>query len=433
MRKFFFTLFLSILLMNFKVSVFPIDVGEKYDILRKKAYIDEGDFLTKKDFITNKDLPKIKGIKTGPFTVHSILKEEILWDSNVFVAPDGQEEDDLIFITKPSVSVVLPIKDFTMGIGYDIESYKYDSFTSEDHTNKFISALAEYKFTDFTISIKDLKSKYSYRSGADDRNRIKRDDNEFRVDVYAFFDQLGYLVGYSYKKQDYLDSRELTAEGLTYEDKDKTIQKGNIQLSYRFLPKTSALFEWIYGEGDYDSYKSPDYNFNEILIGLKGDLRHNLSTYIKVGYKKQDYDYSEYTVHTDYSKPVARGGIEYVFNEDNVLNLSIEKNVYESTYRDMNFYDVNFVSLSWTHIFGHKTASKCYLSYQYNKYPEESTEDNETKRRKDKFYGFGASLRYYIRNWLSSEIKYEYMKRNANFDVFDYERNIITFKIAIGF
>lgn len=136
---------------------------------------------------------------------------------------------------------------------------------------------------------------------------------------------------------------------------------------------------------------------------------------------------------TDYEEPIIRGGIEYLLTEDDILNLHLEKNIYESTYTNMNYYDAQFISLTYHHIFDPKIAGRLFGTYQKNEYPEESTEGTVTKEREDKFFGWGGALRYYIREWLSTEGRYEFIERDSNFTDFDYEVHLWTLRVSAGF
>ncbi|MCK5707912.1 MAG: outer membrane beta-barrel protein [Candidatus Aureabacteria bacterium] len=425
--------FVAMFLLFQFVTIGYSDITKK-DALKRKAIIDQGDFLTKEDYLTNKDLPSLEGVKLGNFLLHAILTTEVEHDSNVYLDGENDEEVDTILLINPAIGLVLPIKDFTLGVGYDLEKYFFNNFTNEDHTDKYLSGLAEYKLTDYTITLRNMNSNFSHRSGTEDRNRIKRDDNEFRADIGAQFDQLGFKIGYTNKKEDYL-SDELLTETLTYNDKDKTVESGDIQFSYRMMPKTSILIEWGFGKGDYDSVKSPDYEFDEFLIGLKGDLRHNLSTHFKLGYKNQDYEESAFTVNEDFNSPVIRGGIEYLLTEDDILNLAVEKNVYESTYLDLNHYDTSYIGLTHTHIFNAKITSSLFGSYQENDYPTSSAAETLLvgEARLDKFYRWGLRLRYYIRDWLSTQGAYEYKRRDSNVKEYEYEVNLWTLRVSAGF
>jgi predicted porin len=424
-------IFLSI---SFSSSAFSANIGNKYDILTKKSYFDNSDFLTKEDFLTNKDLPQLQGVKFGNVTGHAILNMDFIGDSNIYLDTQGEEEPDTILLTNPKLGLVLPVQDFTFGIGYDVEIHKYKNFPDEDHTDDYIAGLAEYQLTDYTITLRDVVSDFSYRSGTDAPFRIYEDTNEFRADIGANFDQLGFTVGYTNFIQDYGNDEFIPGALITYDEKDNTVDKGDIQLRYLFMPKTSVLFEYGLGTVGFDSDKVPDADFYEVLVGLKGDLRHNLDVYLKGGYKEQTYDETSPFVRTsDFGGFVYRGGIEYLLTEDDIFNLNLEGNIDQSTYEDFSYFEADFVTLAYTHIFDRKLSGSIFSSYQQNEYPDEQVIGDITETRNDEYWGIGISLRYYIKEWLSTYAEYSYKERDSNILTYDYEVDRVTLRVSAGF
>ncbi|GAG52787.1 unnamed protein product, partial [marine sediment metagenome] len=205
------------------------------------------------------------------------------------------------------------------------------------------------------------------------------------------------------------------------------------EIGYRILPKTTLLFEGYLGFLDYDSPLSSDSYYIETLLGLRGDLTSKLTVNLSGGLRHQDYESSDLTGSDDFTSFVARGGVDYYITDDDILNLSLERSIYESTYANMNYYNVNLISARYTHMFNNKISAGLFGSYQLNLYPGKSTEDGKTAKRYDHIFGTGCMVRYDIRKWISVELKYECLQRESRFSTFDYIDNLITIRGTVGF
>ncbi|MCK9554453.1 outer membrane beta-barrel protein [bacterium] len=381
--------------------------------------------------LTNNELPLREGLKADPFLLHAAFTAQEQWDSNIFLTEDDEKED---FITKlsPSIGIELPIQEHKLSADYKMDAYFFARYDREDYIDHTIRGLAALDFTNFRVNVSEMYRRFSDRSGSEDTNRIRQQHNHLRAGVSSAFDQLSYDIGYTFGIEDYLND-EIIAGPLTYDDKDRKLHVVDVTLSYRFAPKTSFLVESDLGFYRYNSRYSSDSWYTEDLVGLKGELTDKITINGRAGLRYQKYDSSDYVVDKDFFSFVCKGGIEFKASKDDVFTLNVERSIYESTYQDINYYNVNFVSLSYTHWFNDKVSANLYGDYQYNWYPEETTEGTETARRYDHIFGGGGGLRYDVREWLSLEAMYEYKQRDSKFDTFDFEDHIITVKGTVGF
>lgn len=382
--------------------------------------------------LENENLPDREGIEIAEIlTLHAAFKTGLIFDTNIYLS-DKDEKFDMITLLNPSVGLEVPFGDNRFSCDYDIAINLFGRYSDEDYVSHRLRTLTEINLTDFKITLEDIYRNFSDRAGSEDTNRIKRQNNDFRIGVAAQFDQLGFNLGYTLFVDDFR-SKELLYQTMTYDNKDSISNILDTQLSYRFLPKTSLLFEGYWGFITYDSSLSSDSYFIETLLGLKGDLRDNLTVDLKAGFRYQDYDKSELTEDKDFISAVARGGIEYYLTDDDIINLNIERSIYESTYNEMNYYNVNFLGFDYTHLFNNKIKGGLFGSYQLNLYPDETIESGVSAKRYDHLFGGGCILRYDIRKWISVQAKYEYKQRESRFSTYNYIDNAITLEGTIGF
>lgn len=381
--------------------------------------------------LANENLPERGGLKVEPFVIHESFETEVQFDTNIYLS-DNSEKFDIITILTPSIGLELPIHDHNVSLDYSAAINIFTLDMDESHVDQRIRALAEFNFTDFKVTLDDIYEHFSHRAGSEDTNRIRQQANDFRVGVSAEYDQLAFDVGYSFGLQDYF-SNDIIFETMTYDDKDRMSHVIDAEVAYRFMPKTSFTIDGYLGFLDYDSPLSSDSYYIEGLLGLRGDLTSKITVNLKGGLRHQDYESSELTGSDDFTSFVARGGVDFYFTDDDIFNLQIERSIYESTYANMNYYNVNMVSTKYTHMFTDKISAAIFGSYQLNLYPDKSTEEGETAKRYDHLFKTGCMVKYNIRKWVSVGLKYECIQRDSRFSTFDFVDNVITIRGTVGF
>jgi hypothetical protein len=381
------------------------------------------------------DLPNRDGVEIGPVTAHTAFTHETQFDTNVFLEDDG-ENFDVITILRPFVGLDMKLGDNNANVEYEAAINLFSRFEDQSYVDQRLRGMAEINLADYKVTIANVYRYFSDRAGSEDVDRIRRQNNYMRAGLIGLFDQLQFEAGYTFGVEDFISDDVIfrtPTDVMTYDSKDRLLNIFDAQASYRFMPKTSFLVENYFGLIDYKSDKNADSWFVESLVGLRGDLRENFSADITMGVRFQDYDDATMTDSDDYVGFVMRGGATYEFTEDDILNLLVERNIYESTFNNMNYYNINHIGGSYTHFFTKKTTSRVFSYYQLNLYPDDTTVAGDTDERRDHLYAIGGALRYDMKKWASMEVKYEHKVRRSNFDVFDYVDNLVTMRGTIGF
>jgi len=384
--------------------------------------------------LTNKDLPDREGVKVGigDLRLHGAFKLGEELETNIFLRPSDRKTDGISLIN-PSVGFELPLRNNMISADYDAGIFLYNQYSSQNHADHRMRALAEFNLSRFKIKVSEIGRIYTDRSADEISNRIKRGTNDLRAGIEGQFEKFGFDVGFSNKFDGY-DSQVSIIRTLIYKDKNRFTNAIDATLSYRFRPKTLALVENDTGYLDY--YHSPDVPnsfYNETLIGIRGEWFHRMNLNFKIGLRYQAYESSDIISDKRYIGPVFRGGFDYSVTDDDLIVFTLKRANYESTYQYINYYDANLVGLDYRHNFNDKIYGTLFGSYQLNLYPGETIENGETAKRYDNYLGGGASLRYDIRKWLSAEARYEYKQRICKFDVFDYVDHVVTIRGTAGF
>ncbi|MEW6101570.1 MAG: outer membrane beta-barrel protein [Candidatus Omnitrophota bacterium] len=381
--------------------------------------------------ILSRDLPNREGLKLGEALFHSALRTQVEFDSNIYLT-DKNEKYDIITMINPSIGLKIPLRDNGLSFEYDIAVNEFSRFHENDHIDHRLLTLLEVNLTDYQVTLDDEWRRFTDRAGSEDVNRTKRQTNSLRLGVATTLDQLSFDIAYLNFWQDYLVNKTII-NGLDYNDKDSLTHVLDIEAAYRFMPKTSALWENKVGFIDYyHSSLPPDSYFIESLLGVKGEWLAKTTVDLRGGVKFQDYETSTVLSDENYLNFVAKGVLEHSLSDDDTVKLKAERNTYESTYSNMNYYEANMIGFDYKHKF-YKVTAEIFGQAQQNRYPDESTEDGETAKRKDKLYNVGGALRYDVRNRVSLEAKYEYKKRDSRFKTLDYIEHLTTLRCTIGF
>lgn len=382
------------------------------------------------------DLPNREGFKKGNILIHAALKTEIDFESNVFLAEEN-EKYDMITRVIPSVGVEIPMADNRLSLEYDTEIIHFDRSSEQDSVNHIGRASLDLYWTDFKITSNDIYRRFTNRAGSDETGvtgiRTREEHNEFDISVATEFDQLSYKLTYANRIRNFLDKNELLFGPMNYDDRNNMYNELDLEAGYLILPKTELVLEGVGGRLSYSSRLVPDSYYTEALVGVRGEWFGKLVVDGRIGAKYQEYDTASFVREDNYVDFSARGELDFSLTEDDSIGLNFTRTNQDSIYQNINYYTLNFIGADYTHYFTDKLSTNTFLSWQYNRYPKETTESTLTAIRRDTVYNSGALLRYDVRNWFAVEGEYEYSRRDSKFPEFDYKDHIFTVRATIGF
>lgn len=388
--------------------------------------------------LTNPDLPNREGIKIGDsnMLLHSAFRTKEMLDTNIYLDNTDRKFDSITAMAG-QVGFEIPFGDNSFSADYVIEQFLYGTYHEENHTDHRVRGLLEFNLTDYVVTVKDNFNRFTNRASNEDSVRLKQENNEFRAGVEAHFERLGFDVGYNnlITYYDSNDASDITAGQMTtYRDKSYMTNLIDMTVSYKFMPKTYFLFENDLGFIDYyNSSLPPNSYFDETLVGVKGQWFSKSNINLKAGFRYQSYDKSDIYADKDYVGAVIRGGFDYTPTDRDIVVISLERSVRESTYANMNYYNLNMAGFTYRHNFNDKLSFNLSGVYQLNLYPSESTENGETAKRNDNYYIAGAGIRYDMRKWISFEARYDFTNKTSTFDIFDYVDNVASIRGTVGF
>lgn len=356
-------------------------------------------------------------------TLRPTFRSAEQFDSNVFL-DHRNAKHDWISTVDAGTDVEMKLGDVLLNGSYLFNMNLFAEHENQNNYNHTVIGNIDWELTNYGIIVKDIYKHFSDRAGTENTSRISRQNNILSADFVANkFEKLAFDVGYDFVVEDYL-SNEIEAAGTDYseaEDRFEHTLRGEV--SYKFLPKTSVLAEADFGLIDYfNSFHSDSY-FIQPLLGLRGELLHDLTTEIKGGVRYQDYDRS---TDRDFISGVVKGTLTKNFGEKDTLMFNVERVALPSTYRQLNYYTRNYAAFGYLHQFNDKWAANLSAAYQFSSYPKKTTEGGITAKRYDNLYLGSGSVTYNIQKWLSAELKYQYMQKDSRFENFNYIDNVIS-------
>ncbi len=313
-------------------------------------------------------------------------------------------------------------EDFMFRSQYIAAVLDYWDNTDQSRVDHAFLASADLKFSnDVALKISDNFQKTADPPNSELTGLEKRIRNVSEVVVGYVMDKISCDLGYQNIRDDYNTLNNL----------DKYGHVITATVYYAVSPKTSVLGEYSFGETIYDnSSTNSDSLYHEYRLGVKGDIAPKLTGTAKAGYRTTDYkdagkaNFTGFTVFLN---------LAYNIQQRTVINVSAERSTEDSTYSTNSYFEYNKIGLKIDHELLDRLFLMSDAYFQFNKYPEQTTEGSVTDKREDTLWSEAVGLRYEIKDWVSLETKYEYKQRDSEFSTFDYKDNRFTTKVNLTF
>jgi hypothetical protein len=88
------------------------------------------------------------------------------------------------------------------------------------------------------------------------------------------------------------------------------------------------------------------------------------------------------------------------------------------------------VLLRYIQRFTTKLTGSLSFYYKRDSYHGDITVAGDSGKRKDDNFGAGLGLRYNIKRWLVFSGGYEFLKKDSNFDNFDFDKNSVYLNVV---
>jgi hypothetical protein len=189
---------------------------------------------------------------------------------------------------------------------------------------------------------------------------------------------------------------------------------------WRFMPKTSLLFQARFTDIDYPS---SDQSSTERLlaVGITWDATAQTSGTIRVGQERKEFDAPG---QEGFRGLAWEATIRWSPRTYSFVDVTTAQHTSESTgFGDFTLSRVIFGQ--WTHNWTSRMQSTVRLGFRNDDYRGATTDtrDEDTTTA-------GAGLQYQFRRWLRFEGRYDHVRRSSNIPIEDYNRNIFMFTVG---
>lgn len=355
----------------------------------------------------------------GTLTVSPFVKLKQVYDSNVFLEPDGKE--DHITILSSGAELELSSVRSELKLNYWLDRLQFWNNTQENITSHTVSAMANLRpSNDLQMSFGDTFERTADPATTELTERQKRISNRAslhsRYDLNKLSVELGYAnIFHDYDDLDFLDRQEHVVSVATY---------------YHYFREVPFLLQYDQGWLNYRKGERSDADYGAFWGGVQGKLNRKLSGEIKAGYLWRDY---EQLNRDDFSGEGFYAGLRHDFSASTTLRVFAIRRLEESAYQINNYYLINGGGLELNRQLSHKFSIVVLGSYYINRYPTETTEGDKTAKREDDIFTGITGLSYNLRKWLAADLRYSFYNRSSNMEVFDFERHRISVEAALKF
>jgi polysaccharide biosynthesis protein VpsM len=189
---------------------------------------------------------------------------------------------------------------------------------------------------------------------------------------------------------------------------------------WRFMPKTSLLFQYRHTSFDYPSSSDQSSSENLFAVGLTWDATAQTTGIVRVGYQRKEFDAPGLD---PYSGLAWEATIRWRPRTYSTVEFTTAQHTTESTgFGDFTLSRVAFAN--WTHNWTERIQSAVRAGLRNDDYRGGGVD------RDDDTMTAGAGLQYQFRRWLRFEGRYDFVRRSSNIPTEEYNRNIFMFTVG---
>lgn len=373
------------------------------------------------------------GIQAGPTLFFPALTVSETHDSNIGLQ-SSDERSDWITTVSPSLRLLVPVRRFYLQAEGGLDFIRYSDFDEEDSTNWFVGAAAGGDFPG------GLSFKVSDRY--DERYLVS--SQEYGPGEDSTLNTLKATVGYTIREAFRLELVGARAD-YTYDlsaDRERAEDSVQVDLFWKFLPRTSALVEGGWTGYAYDSATAQDNEAFQLALGLTWDVTARSTGFAKAGYQWKRYDTENVSVGTeDGDYFTASAGVRHQVSSRTAAELELSRASRESDFPGNPYFLRTGLSAGLSQRFTAKLYGRATARYSYDEYPNDTSYLNpynpsvgfESGERTDKTIGGALTLGFDVLRWLTLEASVGGEQRNSSFDTFEYDAVRVTLSAKAAF
>jgi hypothetical protein len=364
--------------------------------------------------------PGAAGIRVGPAIVYPSISASMLYDDNIF-ATNTNKQGSFGTIVSPAVRAELrPRGGHVLGVSYSADIIRFAESNADNFNVHNLRADGNLIFTTRARLALDAHYIESVdRRGTTDRP-VGTEPDEWEAK--------GASGKFTYGAPGARGRIDLEAgrRDLTYKTNRAVTAPFDHEITYvggafywRFMPKTSLLFEARHTDIDYES---SDLSSQErlLVVGLTWEATAQTTGIVRVGHLRKEFDAPGRETFTGLSW---EGSVRWSPRTYSNVEFTTAQHTSESSgFGDYTLSRVAFAT--WRHNWTSRTQSAVRLGYRNDDYGGAGVNRDEDTTTA------GAGLQYQFRRWLRFEGRYDHVRRSSNIPGEEYNRNIFMFTVG---
>jgi hypothetical protein len=385
-------------------------------------------------------------IRFGNLALIPSLGLSEVYDDNIYYAKDNQKSDWITHV-RPGLMLDYTIQGrgkVKLGYGGDYASYsKYDANDWKNHTGLFdLNYEAPggliVKINNVYLRCEDpYGSETQYKQGIKTKRWV---DGLTNAVGFKFSERLKLFAFYNFHKESY-DNKEDFAQ-------DYTSSELGTGAEVKITHKTWIFLRYHYGGRNYYSYRDgvtssndADYDWHRVNTGLVWDEGGHYGGELNLGYQWNNYKNTYDANGNRYKEEnswIAATAVEYRQTVTRTFRLRLLRALRQYSSGQSGYFTETSLGLGVSQQI--RTKYEVDAGYEFKKYDFTGPNGSYSSTGSSNFISDGlgsqnkenrayVSLNYFIREWLTAGVHYEFEKNNANPRTASYTVNRFMFTL----
>jgi len=334
--------------------------------------------------------------------------------------------DSLVQIS-PEVQYLTHLGKHIFAVDYQGEYSAYTDNTKLNYDNHNLSLYAQLDHSlkinsEFKLSFKDEVEEPGTNNSTSllitqfNQTQKKQATAKF---YYGTKQSIGQLVlGLDHREYRYTNNLQ------NYRDVDRNRLTGTF--FYRIAPKTRLLFQATVGDYDYivqSQFADQSSKETFYLAGVEWDITAKTSGSFKLGYQGKNFKQDVYNDIT---------GLSYILdmtwkpNTYSKIKIAASRMTQESSQLLTSAFVTNSYTVNAEHEITPRTKLKAAYTY-------DSDDIVTIRSRTDKRHNLVLGIDHSLLTWLNISLDYQFIERSSDFDIYEYQANIIALSLTTKF
>lgn len=353
-----------------------------------------------------------KRLEMGPLSLHPFVRQQMSYDSNVFLEPDDEKED-VIWTTTPGIIADLKFDDHLIEASYKCDFENFTKFSSQNDQNQRFDTLLDLHFPDWYVNNTYRLEQTSSRAGTTFTQRIGRLENTVNTSVGYKWNQLTLEADY------HLFHRRYSSK--TYQQYDYHVNVVGTTLFLDLTKKTQAFVEYAHGFIDYRTNQNRDGNFDRVRGGVRGKILPRLTAIAKLGWESRRYHGDNEPGFNSFSAEVSA---RQQFTSRTAVEIGYYRGPEEATFLDNSFFTQDRLFTRIEQKFFRSVLFVADLGFTNQRYEQATLVGRDWGTRRDRIYLTNVFLKYDFRDWWDFTVGYKFKWRDSKFNAFDYKDHL---------